>query len=192
MYLVIFGPPGAGKGTQAQYISEHFEIPHISTGEIFRENIKNDTPLGVEAKRYTASGNLVPDSLTNAMVRDRIQKADCSRGALLDGYPRTIDQAREFDKMLAEKGSQLSAVINLKVPDGEIVQRLSKRGRSDDNPEAIKRRLQIYHNQTEVIVGYFRDRGLLHDIYGVGNIQEISKQILDTLDKVTHKNEQHS
>ncbi len=184
MYLVIFGPPGAGKGTQAQYISEKFNVPHISTGDIFRENIKRQTPLGLEAKRYSDSGNLVPDSVTNAMIQDRLHQDDCQKGFLLDGFPRTIDQANELDGILREMDVALHAVINLLVPDGEIITRLSKRGRADDAPETIKRRLQIYHETTSPVKEFYRERGQLIDVNGVGDIGEIANIILEKINGV--------
>ena len=140
MRCILFGPPGAGKGTQAEFISKHFSIPHISTGDIFRENIRNQTPLGIEAKRFSEAGNLVPDSVTIAMVRDRLSKQDCVNGFLLDGFPRTTAQADEFDAILRDLHTSLDAVINLVVPDEELVERLSKRGRADDSVDTVLHR----------------------------------------------------
>ncbi|MDT8323135.1 MAG: adenylate kinase [Bacteroidota bacterium] len=177
MRLLIFGPPGAGKGTQAQFISNHYNIPHISTGDLFRENIRNDTPLGIAAKRYSDAGELVPDTVTNAMVKERLAKEDTADGFLLDGYPRTPDQAEALETFLPN-GTSLDAVINMIVPMEELIERLGKRGRIDDSSETIRRRLVIYHETTEPLAEYYRDRGLLLDIQGVGDIDEITKQII--------------
>jgi adenylate kinase len=177
MRLLIFGPPGAGKGTQAQYISTYFNIPHISTGDLFRENIRNNTTLGIEAKRYSDGGELVPDSVTNAMVKERLAKDDTAGGFLLDGYPRTPDQAEALETFLPNETS-LDAVINMRVPMEELIERLGKRGRVDDSAETIRRRLVIYHETTEPLAEYYRERGLLLDIQGVGEIDDITKQII--------------
>lgn len=181
MRLVIFGPPGAGKGTQAEFIARHFAIPHISTGDLFRENIQRETQLGLEARRYSNAGELVPDSVTNAMVRERLAEKDCNKGFLLDGYPRTPAQADELAAMLAARGAALNAVINLNVPDGELIERLSKRGRTDDTAETIKRRLEVYHDTTKPLIGYYKSKSLLRDVIGVGSIEEITQRILTAL-----------
>lgn len=181
MRLLIFGPPGAGKGTQAQFISKRYAIPHISTGDIFRENIRNDTPLGREAKRYSESGELVPNAVTNAMVKERLSQPDTENGFLLDGYPRTQDQARALELMLPD-GTSLDAVLNMIVPESEILERLSKRGRSDDADETILKRLRIYRESTEPIADYYRKRGILHDIQGVGSIDDITNRIIRAIE----------
>ena len=177
MRLLIFGPPGAGKGTQAQFISNHYNIPHISTGDLFREHIHNGTPLGVAAKRYSDAGELVPDSVTNAMVKDRLEKDDVANGFLLDGFPRTPAQAEAMETFLPN-GTSLDAVINMIVPMEELIERLGKRGRVDDSSETIRRRLVIYHETTEPLAEYYRAKGLLLDIQGVGAIDEITQQII--------------
>lgn len=182
MRLIIFGPPGAGKGTQAQFISQRFGIPHISTGDIFRENIRNETPLGVEAKRYSEAGELVPDSLTNAMVRARLTQDDTANGFLLDGYPRTASQIGALENLLQEMGISLNAVLNMRVPDEEIISRLTLRKRIDDSDETVRRRLHIYHRTTEPIADYFRERGLLVDIVGVGSIDDITNRIFSAIE----------
>lgn len=182
MRLLIFGPPGAGKGTQAQFISKRYSIPHISTGDIFRENIRNDTPLGQEAKRYSEAGELVPDAVTNAMVEERLSQPDTANGFLLDGYPRTQDQARALERMLPE-GTSLDAVLNMIVPESEILERLSKRGRSDDGDDTILKRLRIYRETTKPIAEYYRERGILHDIQGVGSIDDITQRIKRAIEK---------
>ncbi|MCB2203922.1 adenylate kinase [bacterium] len=181
MRLLIFGPPGAGKGTQAQFISTHFNIPHISTGDIFRENIRNGTPLGIEAKRYSEAGDLVPDSVTNAMVKERLEKPDTAAGFLLDGYPRTPAQAEALDSFLPD-GATLDAVLNMIVPEEELLERLGKRGRSDDSLDTIRHRLHIYHETTEPLAEYYRGKGLLVDIQGVGDITDITGQIITAVE----------
>jgi adenylate kinase len=181
MRLVFFGPPGAGKGTQAEFIAAHFSIPHISTGDIFRENIRQQTPLGLEARRYSDAGELVPDAVTNAMVGDRLAKDDTAQGFLLDGYPRTPAQADELAAMLSARDIALDAVVNLIVPDEEIVERLLLRGRSDDNHDTIRRRLDVYHETTKPLIEYYRERALLRDVVGVGSITDITQLILGVL-----------
>ena len=182
MRLLIFGPPGAGKGTQAQFISERYHIPHISTGDLFREHIRNKTPLGIAAKQASESGELVSDAVTNAMVRHRLFQHDTAGGFLLDGYPRTPDQAETLEQMLEEQGVSLVAVLRLKVPDDEIIGRLMYRGRMDDSEDTVRRRLRIYHDTTEPIAGYFRAKGLLVDIMGVGSVDDITNRIFAEID----------
>src|SRR4051812_21417268 len=152
MRLIIMGPPGAGKGTQAKFIAEHFKIPAISTGDIFRANVSQGTPLGVEAKKYMDAGEYVPDQVTNLMVRNRIDEPDAVNGFLLDGYPRTAQQVEELDGMIAFTGHQLDAVVCLTVDQDEIVGRLTQRaeveGRADDTEDVIRRRQEVYVEET--------------------------------------------
>ena len=154
--MLIIGPPGSGKGTQASRISDRLGIVAISTGDIFRANVKEETPLGVEAKKYIDKGEFVPDSVTNNMVRDRLKQPDAADGFLLDGYPRTSGQVDELDNILAEAGSQLDIVLQLTADDEELVKRLlgraAQEGRSDDNEAVIRRRLALYHEETAVVV----------------------------------------
>jgi adenylate kinase len=182
MRLIMFGPPGAGKGTQAEHVAARYTIPHISTGDLFRDNIARRTPLGLEAQRYSEAGNLVPDEVTNGMVRSRIALEDCAQGFLLDGYPRTIAQADELADMLVASGSVLDAVVNLLVPDDELIERLLKRGRADDTRDTVARRLEVYHASTKPLIGYYRERGLLRDVHGLGAIDEITRRIYSVLD----------
>lgn len=154
--MLLMGPPGSGKGTQATRIADKLGIVPISTGDIFRHNVKSMTPLGVEAKKYINNGDFVPDEVTNRMVADRIAQADAEHGFLLDGYPRTKGQVEALDAMLAEAGQSLSAVVELEVPDEELVERLLKRaeieGRADDTQEVIEHRLDLYHRETESVI----------------------------------------
>ena len=183
--LLIIGPPGAGKGTQAQLISESRGIPAISTGDIFRENVKNETELGKQAKAFMDAGEYVPDSLTNALVRSRLGEEDAKGGFLLDGYPRTADQVRELDDYLAEKGEKLDAVIQLTADADETVARLKKRateqGRSDDTEEVIRHRLDVYAQQTAPLIEIYAARDLLVVVDGLGEIPEVTKRIDDAL-----------
>lgn len=177
MRLLIFGPPGAGKGTQALFISKYYNIPHISTGDLFREHIRNETPLGLAAKHFSESGELVPDEVTTEMVRTRLLQPDAVGGFLLDGYPRTPSQAGAMELMLGD-GEKLRAVLNMIVPEEELLKRLSTRGRQDDELETIRKRLRIYHETTEPLAEYYRGKGILVDIHGVGTIEDITNQII--------------
>ena len=182
------GPPGAGKGTQAKYIAEHFKIPAISTGDIFRANVSQGTPLGVEAKRFMDAGEYVPDELTNLMVRNRIDDADAVSGFLLDGYPRTLSQVEELDGMIKFTGHELDAVVVLTVNSEELVQRLLARaetdGRSDDTEDVIRRRQEVYAEQTEPLIDVYRQHGIAFEIDGMGEVEDVTKRIFEALDVV--------
>ena len=183
--LLLIGPPGAGKGTQAALLSQHFGIPAISTGDIFRYNVKNQTPLGVEAKGFMDRGEYVPDSLTNALVRDRLSHDDALGGFLLDGYPRTLEQVNELDMMLESDGRRLDRVVELTVITDEVVGRLLKRaqeqGRADDTADVIRRRLEVYFEQTAPLVAVYRERGILLEVDGMGDVAQVSERILTAL-----------
>jgi adenylate kinase len=183
--LLIVGPPGAGKGTQAARISERYGIPTISTGDIFRENINNQTSLGVQVKAIVDAGDYVPDSLTNALVTDRLSEADARGGFLLDGYPRTTDQVNYLDELLASHGHSIAAVIRLIADPEEIVGRLRKRaverGRADDSEEAIRHRQGVYLRETEPLIANFRERGLLIEVDGLGAIDDVHERIIAAL-----------
>ena len=182
------GPPGAGKGTQAQVIADRFGIPAISTGDIFRSNVSQGTELGVEAKRYMDAGEYVPDSVTNLMVRHRIDEPDAEKGFLLDGYPRTLAQVDELDGMIKHTGHRLDAVVVLTVDPDELVRRLTARaqseGRSDDTEDVIRRRQEVYTEQTEPLIEVYRGRGLLHEVDGLGEVDAVTNRILDSLAQV--------
>ena len=188
MRLILMGPPGAGKGTQAKYVAEHFGIPAISTGDIFRANVSEGTELGVEAKRYMDAGEYVPDELTNLMVRNRIDEPDADPGFLLDGYPRTLAQVEELDGMIAHTGHRLDAVVVLTVNAEELVQRLLQRaqtdGRTDDTEEVIRRRQEIYSEETQPLIAVYQQRGLVLEIDGMGEVDEVTKRIFEALDVV--------
>jgi len=189
MRMIFMGPPGAGKGTQAAVVAEKYGIPAISTGDIFRANVGEGTPLGLEAKRYMDAGEYVPDSVTNNMVRDRLAQPDAEPGFLLDGYPRTLAQVEELDGMLAASGASLDAVVVLTVDSEELVQRLLKRaetsGRSDDTEEVIRHRQDVYTEQTAPLIDVYRDRRLLLEVDGLGEVTEVSERILTALDGVS-------
>jgi adenylate kinase len=188
MRLIIMGPPGAGKGTQAGFIAERFEIPAISTGDIFRANVSEGTELGLEAKRYMDAGEYVPDEVTNSMVRNRIGEPDAERGFLLDGYPRTLAQVEELDGMLSASDHSLDGVVVLTVDQDEIVERLLHRaqveGRTDDTADVIRRRQEVYAEQTEPLIGVYRERGLLVEVDGMGEVDEVTGRILEVLESV--------
>ena len=183
--LLLIGPPGAGKGTQAAKLSEALDIPAISTGDIFRHNVKNETPLGLKAKAYMDAGDNVPDSLTNDLITDRLEQDDCSGGFLLDGYPRTTDQVRHLDGFLAEHGSALDVVVQLIADADVVVERLRKRaldqGRSDDDESVVRHRLEVYGEQTAPLIDVYGSRGLVVAIDGLGEISEVTGRIMDKL-----------
>lgn len=184
--ILLIGPPGAGKGTQAALLAQHFGIPAISTGDIFRENVRNETPLGLEAKAFMDRGEYVPDSLTNALVRDRLNQGDAAAGFLLDGYPRTIDQVEELDDILDETNKKLDVVVQLTADSEELLRRLSGRaqeqGRSDDTPDVIKRRLDVYEDQTAPLIDIYASRSLVAKVNGLGEIADVTSRIIEVLD----------
>ena len=184
--ILLIGPPGAGKGTQAALLAQHFGIPAISTGDIFRENVRNETPLGLEAKAFIDRGEYVPDSLTNALVRDRLNQEDAVAGFLLDGYQRTIDQVEELDDILEETEKKLDVVVQLTADSEELLRRLSGRaqeqGRSDDTPEVIKRRLDVYEEQTAPLIDIYASRSLVAKVNGLGEIADVTNRIIEVLD----------
>lgn len=179
--LIIFGVPGAGKGTQATRIAASLGIPAISTGDIFRYNIKNETALGLQVKEILASGAYVPDEVTNAIVRDRLDQPDAVGGFLLDGYPRTLAQVRELDEMLAAQGTSLDAVLELTVDTEEVIQRLLKRaeidGRADDTEDVIRHRLKVYNEETAPLAVLYRGRGLLYQVDGMGEMEAVAERL---------------
>lgn len=183
MRIIIFGPPGAGKGTQAQLISEEYNIPHLSTGEIFRSAIKNETPLGKEVKSILDAGDLVPDEKVVGLVEEELKDEKYDDGYILDGFPRTVPQAEAFDRMLEKKGNALDAFVQLQVPEEELVNRILSRGegRSDDTPEKIKNRLAVYWNETQPVLNHYKEQDLVVEINGVGSINDIFGRIKNTL-----------
>lgn len=183
--LLLIGTPGAGKGTQAQRLSETFGIPAISTGDIFRHNVKNETELGKQAKAFMDRGEYVPDSLTNDLVRDRLSQADAADGFLLDGYPRTADQVAELDDILAEKAQHLDAVVMLSADVDEVVRRLLNRaveqGRADDTEEVIRHRLDVYEEQTAPLISVYAARDLVITVDGLGEVADVTNRIVEAL-----------
>ena len=208
MRLVLVGPPGAGKGTQAQFLAAHYSIPHISTGDIFRANLKAGTELGNQAKGFMDRGELVPDSVTNEMVKDRLTHDDVVNGFLLDGFPRNVAQAEVLRAILAEKKTPLHAVLEFSLADEEIIARLSSRRtcrdcgapsvgvdkcptcggevyqREDDKAEVITRRLEVYAEQTAPIISFYRSEGLLISVSAVGNVEDITASAISALSRV--------
>ena len=208
MRLVLVGPPGAGKGTQAQFLAAHFSIPHISTGDIFRANLKAGTDLGNQAKSFMDRGELVPDSVTNEMVRDRLTHDDVAHGFLLDGFPRNVAQAEVLRAILADKKTPLHAVLEFSLADEEIIARLSSRRtcrdcgapsvgvdkcptcggevyqREDDKAEVITRRLEVYAEQTAPIISFYRNEGLLISVSAAGNVEDITVSAISALSRV--------
>ena len=184
--LLIIGPPGAGKGTQASRIAERYGVPAISTGDIFRANIKGGTPLGKQVQAIIEQGELVPDSLTNEIVEDRLQQADAAGGFLLDGYPRTVEQVHALDAMLRPIDAALDAVVLLEADVDEVVSRLLKRaeleGRADDTEEVIRHRQEVYAEQTAPLVALFSERGILVSVDGLGTVEEVADRIAQGLD----------
>ncbi|BDH09346.1 adenylate kinase [Streptomyces hygroscopicus] len=213
MRIVLVGPPGAGKGTQAAYLAKNLEIPHISTGDLFRANISQGTPLGREAKSYMDAGNLVPDSVTIAMAEDRMEQADAANGFLLDGFPRNLGQAKALDEYLKDKNLTLDAVLDLEVPEDEVVKRIAGRRicrndsshvfhaeynkpkaegvcdtcggelyqRDDDREETVRKRLEVYHTETEPIIDYYKAQDLVVTIPAMGKVDEVTKRSMAAL-----------
>lgn len=212
MKLIMLGAPGAGKGTQAKMIAKKYQIPHISTGDIFRANIKSQTELGMKAKSFMDQGMLVPDEITIGMLLDRIHEADCAGGYVLDGFPRTIPQAESLTKALAEMGTGIDYAINVDVPDDNIVSRMSGRRaclncgatyhvafnppktenvcntcgqslvlRDDDKPETVKKRLDVYHQQTQPLIDYYKKAGVLKEVDGTQNMEDVFQSIIKVL-----------
>lgn len=208
MRLVLVGPPGAGKGTQAQFLAAHYSIPHIATGDIFRANLKAGTELGNKAREFMDRGELVPDAITNEMVAARLEEADAINGFLLDGWPRNVAQAEVLRAMMLDKKTPLNAVLEFSLPDDEIVGRLSSRRtcrdcgapsvgvdkcptcggevyqREDDKAEVIKRRLEVYAEQTAPIISFYRNEGLLISISASGSVEEITANAISALSRV--------
>lgn len=209
MKIIMLGAPGAGKGTQAKKIAEKYQIPHISTGDIFRANIKNNTELGRKAKEYMDQGLLVPDSLTLELIMDRFSQPDCERGYVLDGFPRTIPQAEALTKALNNSGSKIDYAVNVEVPDENIVNRMSGRRaciacggtyhvayaptkienvcdacsgelvlRDDDKPETVLKRLNVYHEQTQPLIDYYKEQSVLNEVDGTKDVNEVFVDII--------------
>ncbi|MEW2547993.1 adenylate kinase [Streptomyces sp. NPDC047002] len=213
MRIVLVGPPGAGKGTQAAYLAKNLSIPHISTGDLFRANISQGTPLGKKAKEYIDAGDLVPDEVTIGMARDRMAQPDAESGFLLDGFPRNVAQAVALDEALREDGTTLDAVLDLEVPEDEVVKRIAGRRicrkdsahvfhvtynppraegvcdvcggelyqRADDSEETVRKRLEVYHTQTEPIVDYYRAQGLVVTISALGKVTDVTERAMSAL-----------
>jgi adenylate kinase len=177
----LLGPPGAGKGTQAQKLSEKLGIPHISTGELFRSNIENGTKLGLEAKRYLDAGDLVPSELTNQLVDDRLSDADAANGFILDGFPRSTEQAKALHDMLGRRGTDIDAVLEFRVSQEELLERLKARGRADDTDDIILNRMKVYRDETAPLLEYYSDE--LKTVDAVGTMDEVFARALQALGK---------
>jgi adenylate kinase len=188
MRLILFGPPGAGKGTQAVAIADEFDLVHIATGDIFREHVGNETELGRKAKEYMDRGDLVPDEIVIDMVDDRVTQDDAVGGFLLDGFPRTVAQAEALDRVLERDGHRIDGVVRLVVDDEELIARLVNRaeeqGRSDDTREVIENRLEVYRDQTQPLVTWYDERGILRDVDGEGDIADVRRRVLDAVREV--------
>lgn len=185
MRLLIMGPPGAGKGTQAVALAARIGGAHISTGDIFRANVAQETELGKTAKRYMDAGEYVPDEVTNAMVADRLGQDDARTAFLLDGYPRTLDQVAKLDEILSGLGTSLDGVVALTVNEDELIERLLERakvsGRTDDTEDVIRHRQEVYKNETEPLLAVYRERGLLIEVDGMGTPDEVGQRIADAI-----------
>lgn len=179
MRVVLLGPPGAGKGTQAVLLSEKLGVPHISTGDLFRANIGQQTPLGLEAQKYMDAGDLVPSEVTNRMVEARVGEPDAANGFVLDGYPRTVDQADALEKILADIDKKLDAVLCFVVAEDTVVERMLARGRADDSEDVIRNRLRVYREETEPLLDHYD--GLVVSVDGVGDVEEVNARALSAL-----------
>ncbi len=188
--LILFGPPGSGKGTQAKNLAEKYHLLHISTGDLFRHELGNNTPLGQEARKYMDRGELVPDEITVGMLRNKLEAHPDVKGYILDGFPRTIPQAQALDELLKSKGQEVSGLIALDVPDEEIVQRLLLRGRNsgradDRNEDVIRNRIATYREQTVPVYDYYAEKGKSHTVNGVGSIEEIFERLCKVVDELS-------
>ena len=182
MRVVLLGPPGAGKGTQAVKLAEKLEIPHLSTGDLFRENIGNGTELGLKAKSYLDAGDLVPSELTNELVDDRLTNPDTDAGFILDGYPRSVQQAKALHDMLDRRGIALDAVLEFRVPEDVLFERLKARGRADDTDDVIHNRMNVYRDETAPLIEYYSG-GELKTVDAVGSVDEVFARALQALGK---------
>jgi adenylate kinase len=179
--LIFLGPPGAGKGTQAQILAEHLHIPHVSTGEILRQAMKEQTPLGIKAQSYVDSGELVPDQLVQDLVEERLEQPDAKSGWILDGFPRKVTQAAFLEELLHKTNQGGERVVNLDAPDDVVVSRLLARGRKDDTEEVIRRRLEVYRNETAPLIDYYRDRQKLLTINGDQSQEEVTDELQNVI-----------
>lgn len=184
--LILFGAPGAGKGTQAATLSQQLQVPHISTGDILRSAVAQQTPLGVEAQSYLNRGELVPDDLVIALIRERLSQPDAHSGWILDGFPRTVPQAEALDRLLQELSQRCDRVVNLEVPEPVLVSRMLERGRQDDTEDVIRNRLQVYHQKTSPLIHFYRDRDQLTAIDGHADVPAVTAAILDSLEDANH------
>jgi adenylate kinase len=179
--VVLLGPPGAGKGTQAEKLEEKLGIPQISTGDLFRHNIGEGTELGLEAKKYLDAGDLVPSELTNRLVDDRLNSPDVADGFILDGYPRSVEQAKALDEMLERRGLHLDAVVEFRVSEDELFERLKGRGRADDTDDVIRNRMKVYRDETAPLLEYYSDE--LKTVDAIGTVDEVFARALKALGK---------
>jgi adenylate kinase len=179
--VVLLGPPGAGKGTQAVKLAEKLELPHLSTGDLFRENIGNGTELGIKAKSYLDAGDLVPSELTNELVDDRLSNPDTDAGFILDGYPRSVQQAQALHDMLERRGIELDTVLELRVPEDALFERLKARGRADDTDDVIRNRMNVYRDETAPLIEYYSHE--LKTVEAVGTVDEVFARALQALGK---------
>ncbi len=184
MRVILVGPPGAGKGTQAERLVAKYDIPHISTGDIFRANVGKGTELGQKAKSYMDAGELVPDEVVVEMVADRLTHDDVANGCLLDGFPRTVPQAQALEELLTASKQPINVVLKLSVDEDELVERLLSRGRADDKEDVIRHRLEVYRQQTEPLEYFYWQRGLLRDVDAMGDMDEITERMLAVLEEV--------
>lgn len=186
MRLILIGPPGAGKGTQSQRLRDYVTVPHLSTGDMLRQAVRESTDAGLLAAPYMDAGQLVPDEIIIRLMDERLRLGDCDQGALFDGFPRTLAQARGLDKMLERMGLPLDAVLELSVDDAEVIRRLAGRGRSDDQPDVIAKRLQSYWQVTRPLLDYYRQEGLLHVINGRGTSDVVFDRVRAVVDGIGH------